>query len=98
MTMRQALSVTTVVWSHAEDPHYFVAEVLDDLDGDAAGGGAVEGAGGVAVQGFPGFSVDLGLEGGLERLVGIVSAEEVCVADEEARGLYTNVNNDPRKS
>ena len=37
--------------SYAEDLQYFVAEVVDDLDGDAAGGRAVEGAGGVAVQG-----------------------------------------------
>ena len=28
--------------------------------------------------------MDLGLEGGLERLVGVVGAEEVGVADEEA--------------
>ena len=34
---------------NAEDFHYFVAEVVDYFDGDAAGGGAVEGAGGVAV-------------------------------------------------
>ena len=58
--------------------------MVDYFDGDAAGGGAVEGAGGVAVQGFPRFAVDLGLEGGLERLVGVVGAEKVGVADEEA--------------
>ena len=58
--------------------------MVDDVDGDAAGGGAVEGAGGVAVQSFPRFSVDLGLEGRLEGLVAVVGAEEVGVADEEA--------------
>lgn len=35
--------------------HDFVAEVVDDLDGDAAGLGLGEGAGGVAVEGVPGF-------------------------------------------
>ena len=58
--------------------------MVDYFDGDAAGGGAVEGAGGVAVEGFPGFAVDLGLEGGLKRLVGVVGTEEVGVANEEA--------------
>ena len=29
--------------SNPEDLHYFVAKAVDDLDGDAAGGGAVEG-------------------------------------------------------
>lgn len=34
---------------HAEDFHDFVAEVVNDFDGDAAGGGFGEGTGGVAV-------------------------------------------------
>ena len=58
--------------------------MVDHLYGDAAGFGFVEGAGGVAVQRRPGFFVDLGLERGLEGLVGIVCAEEIGVADEEA--------------
>ena len=44
------------------------------------------------MQGFPGFSVDLGLEGGLERLVGFVGAEEVSVADEEALLVVVGVD------
>ena len=36
------------------------------------------------LQRRPGFGVDLGLERGLERAVGVVRAEEVGVADEEA--------------
>ena len=36
------------------------------------------------MEGFPGFLVDLGFEGGLEGFVGVVGAEEVGVADEEA--------------
>lgn len=40
--------------------------MVDDLDGDAAGGWLRERAGGVRVQGFPRFRVDLGFERGLE--------------------------------
>ncbi len=58
--------------------------MVDDLDGDTAGGGFGEGAGGVAVEGGPGVGVNLGLERCLECLVGVVGAEEVGVADEEA--------------
>ena len=70
--------------SYSKHLHDLVAEVVDDLDGDAAGLGFGEGPRGVATEGGPGFPVDLGLEGGLEGLVGIVGAEEVGVADEEA--------------
>ena len=79
-------------FSDPEDLHYLVAEVVDDLDGDAAGGRTVEGAGGVAVEGLPGVAVDFGLEGGLERLVGVVGAEEVGVADEEALLVVVGVD------
>jgi len=48
--------------------------MVDDLDGDATGGGAREGAGGVAVERGPGVGVDLRPERRLERLVGIVRA------------------------
>ena len=58
--------------------------MVDDLHGDTAGGGFGKGARGVAVEGVPGFAVDFGFEGGLERLVGVVRAEEVGVTDEEA--------------
>jgi hypothetical protein len=40
--------------------------VVDDFNGDAAGFGFGERAGGVAVEGFPGFGVDFGFQGGLE--------------------------------
>ena len=72
--------------------HYFVAQVVDDLDGDAAGGGLVEGAGQVTVQGGPRVGVDLGLQGGLQRPVGVVRAEEVGVADEEALLVVVGVD------
>ena len=48
--------------------------MVDDFDGDATARGLVEGAGRVAVERRPGFFVDFGLEGGLERFVGVVCA------------------------
>ena len=54
------------------------------LDGDAARLGAVERARDVAVERRPRVGVDLGLQRRLERLVGVVRAEEVGVPDEEA--------------
>ena len=40
----------------------------------------------------PGFCVDLGFERGLQRAVGIVRAEEVGVADEEAFFVVVGVD------
>lgn len=48
--------------------------MIDDFDGDSPGLGFFEGAGGVAVEGFPGFLVDLGFEGGFQGAVRIVRA------------------------
>jgi hypothetical protein len=58
--------------------------VVDDLDGDLAGGGAGEGLAGGGVEGRPGGCVDVGAQGALELFVGLVDADEVGVADEEA--------------
>ena len=66
--------------------------MVDDLDGDAARFGFVEGARYVAVEGLPRVLVDLGLERGLERLVRVVRAEEVGVADEEALFVVVSVD------
>ena len=46
-------------YSHLKHLHHFVAEVVDDFDGDAAGFGFFERAGGVAVECGPGFGVGL---------------------------------------
>ena len=55
------------------------------------------GPGDIAPEALPGFLVDLGLEGGLERLVGITgSAGEVGVADEEALAVVVGVNEPAR--
>jgi len=51
--------------------------VIDHLHGDAPSLRPGKRDGGVAVEGFPGFLIDLGLEGGFEALVGVVLAEEV---------------------
>ena len=78
--------------SDSEHLHHFVAEVVDDLDGDAAGGGFRERTGDIATEAFPGFLVDFGLEGGLEGLVGVARrAGEVGVADEEAFAVVFGV-------
>ena len=58
--------------------------MIDHLYGDATGLRLFERTGSIAVQSRPGFFVDLRFESGLERLVGVVRAQEVSVADEEA--------------
>ena len=50
---------------HSEHFHDLVAQVVDDLDRDAARCWLVKGPGDVAVERRPGFRVDLRLEGGL---------------------------------
>ena len=55
-------------------------------------GGPGEGAGYIAVESSPGVKVDLGLQRRLERLVGIVRAEEVGVADEKALLIIVGIN------
>ena len=45
------------------DLQHLVAEVVDDLDSDASCGRWVEWTGNVFMQTFPGFFVDLGLQG-----------------------------------
>ena len=87
-----------VVWScylgSSLDGEYLqdlVAVVVDDLDGDLAGLGRVEGAAGGGVQGRPGGFVDFGAEGALELVVGLAGAKEVGVADEEALAAVVGV-------
>ena len=45
--------------------------MVNDLHSNSTTLRLVEWAAGVAVEGFPGFGVDLGFEGGLEGFVGI---------------------------
>jgi len=77
---------------HLEHLHHLIAEVVDHLDRDAAGGGFGEGPGDVAVEARPGLFVDLGLEGGLERLVGVVGAEKIGLANEKALLVIVGVD------
>ena len=58
--------------------------MVDDLDSEAPCRRTRERLGNVAIERFPGFSVDLGFQAGFERLVRIVRAHEIGVADEEA--------------
>ena len=46
----------------------------------------------ITVQGRPGFFVDLSLKCGLQRAVGVVGAQEVGVADEEAFFVVVGVD------
>ena len=50
--------------SHPEHLHHLVAEVVDDLDGDAAGLRAIERTRHIAVKRRPRVGIDLGLQGG----------------------------------
>jgi hypothetical protein len=77
--------------------HYLVAEVVDDLDGDAAGFGFREWARDVAPEAGPGFLVDLRPQCRLQRFVGVGrGAEEIGVADEEAFFVVIGVNEPQR--
>ena len=66
--------------------------MIDDFHGDTAGFGFLKSARGVAVERGPGFGIDLGFESCLERAVGIVRAEEIGVADEEAFFVVVGVD------
>ena len=66
--------------------------MVDHFDGDAAGGRLVEAARQVVAQRGPRVGIDLGLQGGLQRPVGVVRAEEVGVADEEALLVVVGVD------
>ncbi len=58
--------------------------MVDHLHRDATGCGLGERNGGVDVEGLPGFLIVLSLEGCLEALVGIILAQEIGLAHEEA--------------
>ena len=66
--------------------------MVNDFDRDTAGFRFLKGTRGVAVERGPGFFVDFGLEGSLQSAVGIVRAEEVGVADEEALFVVVGID------
>ncbi len=66
--------------------------MVDDLHGDLARLGRVEGLALGAVEGSPEGFVDLGSEGAFELLEGLVGAEEVGVPDEEAFSVVIGVD------
>src|SRR5436309_6973691 len=63
---------------YPEHLHDLVAQVVDDLHGDASGLRLLEGARRIAVERRPRVLVDLGLERRLQRAVGIVGPEAVA--------------------
>ena len=77
---------------HPKHLHNLIPQVIDYLHRNPARLRAREGSRRGAVQGGPGVLVDFGLEGGLERLVGVAGAEEVGVADEEALLVVVGVD------
>ena len=66
--------------------------MINDLHGNPPRFGFLERARDVAVERIPGFGVDLGFQGGLQGFVGVVGAEEVGVADEEAFFVVVGVD------
>ncbi len=66
--------------------------MVDHFYCNAAGLRLVEWPGGVAIERGPCFFIDLGLEGGFERAVGVVRAEEIGVADKEALFVVVGVD------
>jgi hypothetical protein len=78
--------------SNPEYLHHLVAEVIDNLHGDATGLGLRERTRRVAVQRGPRFLVDLGLERCLEGAVGIAGAEEIGAPDEETLLIIVRVD------
>ena len=87
-----------LVYSDLKHLHPLIPKVIDNFHSDASGLGFVEGTGGVAIQRGPGFFVDLGLECGLERTIGVVRAQEVGVADEETFLVIISVDEPARNS
>lgn len=66
--------------------------MVDDLDGDLAGVGSVEGAALGGVQFCPGRFIHLCPERPLQLLVGPVAAREIGVAHEEALAVVVGVD------
>ena len=66
--------------------------MIDNLHRNPPGLRFIEQPRDVAVESGPGFFVDLGLKGCLERLVGVAGAEEIGVADEEAFFVVVGVD------
>jgi len=83
--------------SHPIHLLHLIPQVIDHLHGDAPSLRPGKRDGGVAVEGFPGFLIDLGLEGGFEALVGIILAEEVGLAHEEALTVIVAIDFSPVK-
>ncbi len=71
---------------------HFIPVMIDNFDSDLSRRGWLEGVALGAVEGRPLGFIDLGAEGALELGVGVVGAEEVGVADEEALAVVVGVD------
>lgn len=63
--------------SDPEHLHHLIPQVIDDLHRDSPRLRLLEGARSIAVERGPGFRINLGLQRGLQRTVGVVGTEEV---------------------
>ncbi|MEA5421436.1 hypothetical protein VB712_19605 [Spirulina sp. CCNP1310] len=79
-------------WLNRKYFHHFIAEMVNDFDGDAARFGFVEGAGNVAVETGPSFLIDFGFEGGFKGFIGVVCAEKIGMADKEAFFIVVGID------
>ena len=66
--------------------------MIDDLHRNPPCRGLVKRPGGVAIQRCPGFCIYLRFQGGFQRFVRVVGAEEVGLADEEAFFVVVGVD------
>src|SRR5262245_12728782 len=77
---------------HLEHLQNLVTIVVDDLNGNLAALGRVEGAALCRVQRRPRFLIDLCSESALESLVRLLRAGEVGVSDKKALAVVVSVN------
>ena len=90
--VQEILQLLNPIEVHPKDLHNLISKVVDYLHCDATRFRFIERPRGVAVEGGPGFLVDLGLERGLEGLVGVAGAQEISVPNKEAFFVVVGVD------
>src|SRR5262245_48768683 len=76
--------------------HHFVAEMVNDLHGDATVIRLRERAGSIAVQRCPCFLIDLRFERSFECIIWIIRAQKVSMTNEEALLVVVGINEPAR--
>jgi hypothetical protein len=66
--------------------------MIDNLDGDFAGFGGIEGAADGGIEGGPGGFVDLSLEGSLDLFELFFTVREISMADEETFAVIIRID------